>query len=169
VGTPEIVSLSFSIISLVVAAVVALQTYRLSRYQLHIASRHEFLKLLIDIDKELIRDPMLWAHYDNHPLAKLLTDDPVQAAKLEAFAYLKLNLFNMVFEYAREARRVATHEVESFDSWDGFCQHNLANSRILRAIIQRPEFEQVYGKAFAAHVRTLMPVPEPSPVPVTPQ
>jgi hypothetical protein len=155
-GVPETVSLSISIVSLVVAALAAYFSYRLGVRQVHLASRQEFMKLLLEIDKEIIRDPCLWGLFDNHPMAKTRPDEPEHRAKLEAFAYYLLNMFNLVFVYENELQFTSTADRELFASWEHTCRDFLATSQILRDIVESNEFVGLYGCAFTEHMRTLL-------------
>lgn len=162
-GTPEIVSLSVSLFSLLVAGLAAYYSYALGARQLHLASRHEFKKLLLELDKELMRDPSLWGLDISHPMAKIDADSPVQRAKLEAFAFYKLNLFNMVFVYASESRSSSSADSELFEGLDRYCRDCLATEPILAGIVKDEKFERLFGKAFTQHIRKMLPPEVPAP------
>lgn len=78
----ETISLALAILSLIVAGGAAYFTYSLSRHQLRLASRHGFQKPLLEVNRELIRDPELWGVYDSHPMAKIKRDDPHHKAEI---------------------------------------------------------------------------------------
>ena len=84
----EIGSLTIALLSLFVSAFAAYRTYALSHHQLRLGSRHEFQKLLLELNKELVRDPELWGVYDSHEMARVKQDNPTHRAKLEAFSYM---------------------------------------------------------------------------------
>lgn len=173
----EVLSLTLSVISLFVAGFAAYLTYRLGRQQLHLLARHEYHKLLLELDRELMRDPALWGLYDNHEMARHRpVGDAAHTAKLEAFAFLKLNLLEMVFAFEREAGAMNQEDREFFEGWHGTCRDSVYNSALIRDIIDRPDCQEVFGKRFLAHLKQLKrewqqaqaarTAPAPSPAPV---
>src|SRR5262245_1652792 len=102
-------SLAMSGFSLVVAVVSAYISYRISEYQIRLSARNDFQKLLLEANRELIDNPELWAIYDNHPLAaRFNRDDPMQCGRLEAFAYMYVNLLEMVYTFYNESGRMTS-------------------------------------------------------------
>jgi hypothetical protein len=162
VGAPETLSLCISIISLLVAIFAARYSYQLGARQVHLAARHDFLKQLLEVDKELIRDPSLWALYDNHPMAKLRTGDPAHEGRLEAFAYLKFNIYNMVFVYAREMSASSLADRELFECYDHLFRDSLTTSALMRNILKGKDFESLFGKEFTDHLRGMLPPDSPN-------
>ena len=58
----------------------------------------EAQKLLLEINKQFIADPSLFAIYDdNSDNKKALENDPELKAKVESLGYMKLNVFEIVF------------------------------------------------------------------------
>src|SRR5882762_5659163 len=58
----------------------------------------ESQKLLLEINKQYLSNPALFAIYNDHPgREKLLKDCPALADKIKALGYLKLNVFEIVF------------------------------------------------------------------------
>jgi len=56
-------------------------------------------KFLIEVCKQLVAEPLLWCLYDDNPLrneAIYTPNDPLQQAKLRAFAHLHLNMFEII-------------------------------------------------------------------------
>jgi hypothetical protein len=154
VGTAEIVSLTLSIISLFVASVAAYQAYRLGRQQLHFLARQEFHKLLLDLDRELMRDPTLWGIYDDHPMHGLApANDPAHVAKLEAFAFLNINLIELVFAFEQEAGHLSAKDRQFFQGWHGTCRYTVFKSGLIRDIIDRKDCQGLFGQSFLAWVK----------------
>jgi hypothetical protein len=155
VTTSEILSVALSVLSLVVAGIAAYRTYELSRFQLHVGTRHEFQKLLLELNKELIRDPELWGVYDSHPLAQTKRDDPLHKAKLEGFVYMKLNILQIVFAFHSTWQATARDSIGDM-AWHGTAVDFVNDSRLAREVILRPDSAMVYDPRFLAYLKSLI-------------
>ncbi len=151
----EIGSLAVAFISLLVSGLAAYWTNKLSQRQLRLGSRHEFQKLLLELNKELVRDPELWGVYDSHAMAQVNRDDPSHRAKLEAFVYMFLNVFQIVFVFVAEGLSTGRHQSAFFDAWDGTLRDFVCDSSLAREILSRKDSELVYEPAFLTHARSL--------------
>lgn len=161
----EILTVTLSLFSLVVAGLAAYRAHSLSTLQLRLGSRHNFHKLLLDLNKELIRDPTLWAVYDSHPMAAHCGDDVLQRAKLEAFAYMKFNLYHIVFAYYENQDKESEAERDFHRAWDNTCRDFLNDSALGREILSRPETEAIYGPRFVGYLHRLLGSDKPSCLP----
>jgi hypothetical protein len=150
----EIGSLVVATLSLLVACFAAWRTYELGHRQLRLGSRHEFQKLLLEADKELIRDPELWGVYDNHPMTQVARDDPAHKAKLEAFAYMMLNIAHIVFVFIAEGGRANGHERAFLNAYKGAMQDFICNSSLARDLLSRPDAKLIYDPGFLDFMRS---------------
>jgi len=146
--TTEATTLFLSILSLVIAAFAAYRTYVLSEYQLRLNTRNEFQKLTLEIQKELIRDPELYAVYDDHPMVLRRQQNPELYYRLEAFAYMVLNVFDTVFCFYGDSKKLTKSENRSFQMWHGLLADFLRKSSIARTILDRSETREVYTESF---------------------
>jgi hypothetical protein len=156
----EILTLTFSVLSLVVATVAAVATYNnatLVGEQLRLANRTEFQKLLIELNKECIRDPSLLAVYDDHPLPKNVPLDPITVAKLEEYIYMKLNLFELVFLFFHATGSVSDAERATWSIWEAFVKHSIRNSKITQRLVSASDFEEYYSSAYTVFLRGYLP------------
>jgi hypothetical protein len=128
----------------------------MTHWQTHLTARHEFQKLLLDVNKELIRDPTLWGVWHDHPMNAVNRDDPLQKAKLEAFVYMKLNIYHIVFEFSREAGKQGSERRAVLDSWTRTCSDFLNNSKLAKEILARPDTRTVYDPEFLAFLESLI-------------
>jgi hypothetical protein len=109
VPNPPAAPAVFTAIPLIVAVlsfIVSIAAYYLSN---KLATRSLFLegqKFVLEIDRQLLSDPHLWGLYDDRDLNPPDTDpkfDPDARyfqAKLRAFAYLHLNMFEVILTEA---------------------------------------------------------------------
>jgi hypothetical protein len=123
---------------------------------MRLGSRHEFQKLLLELNKELVRDPELWGVYDSHAMARVKSEDPAHRAKLEAFAYMFLNVFQVVFVFlADRVAGASPHEKAFFKAWEGTLRDFVQDSSLAREILSREDSELVYEPSFLALAKSL--------------
>ncbi len=152
----EIATLVISLVSLSISILAAYKTYGLGEYQLRLTNRNEFQKLLIDVDKVLVEHPELWAIYDSHPIPREGMNDPTGRAKLEAFAYMMLNVFECVFTFYGDSPRLTKAEKESFAAWKGFLSSLLQDSSFMRELLDKPNIRLVYNAKLIAEVDSIL-------------
>jgi hypothetical protein len=143
------------IVSLIAIAISILSfalSFKLSRRMADRSLNLEAHKMLLDVDRELITDPKLWAFFDDHPMSTALNlkDDSLQfRSKLEAFAYLMLNMFEIVLVEAPDPVSSGTRNPTNI--WCDFFYDCLTRSSILRSILERPNSARIYNTALLAH------------------
>jgi hypothetical protein len=96
-------------------------------------------KLLIEIDKLLVADPVLWCLYDDGPLRDekgiYLPNDPTQRAKLRAFAHLHLNMFEIILS---EVPKRGVWKRNASNVWYDYFNDTLNRSPMIRDILDEP-------------------------------
>jgi hypothetical protein len=152
----EVASLSVAVLSLFVSSVAAFWTYNLSLRQLRLGSRHEFQKLLLDLNKEMVRDPELWGVYDSQPMAQVKRDEPAHRAKLEAFAYMMLNIFDIVYIFSIEELGERAIEKGYFAAWNGTLRDFVRDSSLAKDLLSRPVAKLVFDPRFLKHAKSFI-------------
>ena len=110
-------------------------SFRLSRRMADRSLNLEAHKMLLDLNRQLIADPRLWVFYDDK--------SPLFRAKLEAFAYLQLNMFEIV---VLEVPEPSTGEDRNPSNvWCDFFFDTLARSSVMRSILDRPNSAKIYN------------------------
>jgi hypothetical protein len=99
-------------------------------------------KLLVEICKQLMDDPKLWAIYDDSRLPELVDNAEFQG-KLRGFAHLHLNMFEIMFLEA--PRRGIIRENQS-DVWVRYFNNTLSNSTLLREVLEEPASKGIWSK-----------------------
>jgi len=85
----------------------------------------ESQKLLLEINKQYLSNPALFAIYNDHPgREKLLKDCPALADKIKALGYLKLNVFEIVFA-------VLPTKGSSYKAWEAYFEDSLKRCPVL--------------------------------------
>jgi hypothetical protein len=98
IWTPGILGAFVSTLAFIGSVYFFLRNRKLSRDIADRAVTFEAQKLLVEINKQFIADPSLFAIYDDNPKNKeALALDKKLKAKVEALGYLKLNVFEIVF------------------------------------------------------------------------
>ena len=148
---PPYLPAAASFLSAVLSFVFFLRNFQLSRKLSDRSTTIEAHKLLLDIDRQLISDPRLWALQDDHPVAAALKEDradPLLAGKLEAFAYMVLNTFEILLAVhpgASDKRGNAEYK-----TWRQFVHDTLKSSVALRRMLEAPAVRGVYGTEILA-------------------
>jgi hypothetical protein len=95
------------------------KTSRLSRHNADRTVTFEAQKLLVEINKQFIADPSLFAIYDDNPEnKKALERYPKLKAKVEALGYMKLNVYEIVFAKLPDDSREGSWKGYFLDSLD---------------------------------------------------
>jgi hypothetical protein len=121
-------------------------TFRLSRRMADRSLNLEAHKMLLDINRQLIGDPRLWTFYDDHPIAndlELKDKSLLFRSKLEAFAYLQLNMFEIVLLEVPEPS--IGEDRNPARVWCDFYFDSLARSSVMRSILERPSSARIYN------------------------
>jgi hypothetical protein len=84
----------------------------------------ESQKLLLEINKQYLSDPTLFAIYKDYPGRDQLLKDPKFLDKLKALGYLKLNVFEIVFA-------ALPTEGSSYKAWEAYFEDSLKRCPVL--------------------------------------
>ena len=128
--------------------------YRITKRMASRSLNLEAQKILLEIDRQLIADAWLWALYDDHPVhtdpefIRKCAGSVYFRAKLEAFAYLKLNMFEVVLAEAPDPARNGKRNVSNV--WLDYFRHTLERSSVFREILGRPDTAQLYNPVLLA-------------------
>jgi hypothetical protein len=139
--------------ALVLSAYSAFNTWRISSHQDHAIKRQECQALLFDMNKELIRDPRLFAIYDDHPMSKIARS-PEDEGRIEAFAYYHANMMEIVYInlatsnwYSRSSDFDAVR-----DAWHRWTVYLLKNCSPIKKLISDSSILENYNERFAAYI-----------------
>jgi hypothetical protein len=117
-----------AVVSLLGAATSALYARKSALQNRQIADRTvtvEAQKLLLEINKQYISDPNLFAIYDDHPgRDQLLKNDPKFLEKIKAMGYLKLNVFEVIFE--------VLPNLNAYPAWAAYFEDSIRRCSVLR-------------------------------------
>jgi hypothetical protein len=90
-------------------------------------------------------DPTLWGIYDDHPVRKTrefmeAEKSPLFNAKLQAFAYLLLNTFEIILSEAPQEQD-ATQDTWS-NVWRKYFENTVTRSSIVRSILEHSDLHR---------------------------
>jgi hypothetical protein len=135
------------LISMIVAALSAVFSWWNYRLSNKLATRSLFLegqKFVLEIDRQLLSDPHLWGLYDDGdralPDPKFDPDAPLFQAKLRAFAYLHLNMFEVILTEASEPGLRGRGMAKV---WLTYFHDTLSRSRLVRRVLD--EYPQLWN------------------------
>jgi hypothetical protein len=115
-----LVSLGIAVSSLLVSIINERRTWRFTQLAFRRSAEHDHYQELIDIDRNLITYPELWAVFDGHPLSHnpAIKADPVQTARREAYIWAVLTLYEMIYTfYHGRLGRLNRQDREEWESW----------------------------------------------------
>jgi hypothetical protein len=111
-------------------------------------------KFLIDVCKQLVSEPVLWCVYDDEPLRKEKIydiSDPIQQAKLRAFAHLHLNMFEIIVNEVPKPAVLGKRTASNV--WYDYLGDTLTRSRMIREILEEPASKQIWSDALHKEYR----------------
>lgn len=144
----SLVSFIISIVSFVLTAVTVIFTYRFNRITIRNSAKQEHQKMLLDINKMLLAEPVLWAVYDDHPMSAEIDLTPEMQAKLDALIYYYLNFFDVVYEFYNIHIIANKNDKETWKSWKAYIRKFISGSARSRELIKQSGSlyeEGVYG------------------------
>ncbi len=106
-------------------------------------------KFLIEVCKQLVAEPVLWCLYDDNPLrneAIYTPTDPLQQAKLRAFAHLHLNMFEIIVNEVPRPSRWKWRRNAS-NVWYDYLHDTFDRSTTTREILDEPIAEKIWSNA----------------------
>ena len=105
-------------------------------------------KFLIEVCKQLVAEPVLWCLYDDDRLRSeedvYHANDPVQHAKLRAFAHLHLNMFEII---VNEVPKPSAWRRNASNVWYDYLDDTLTRSRMIRDILEEPASKKIWSDA----------------------
>lgn len=136
------------------------------------AAYNDYQKLLIEWNKECIKEPFLTAVNDDiHEEFESTHSQPFNAfknaggeRKMSNFSYMQLNTFEIVFEFEQRipGRLVAfflcifcltNHQHEA---WMSYFRYQVSRSSVMRGLIARDDLEQYYTKRFSRFAKSVL-------------
>jgi hypothetical protein len=145
------------IVSIIAAALGWFSYWRNIRLAKRNANRSIYVdgqKFLIDVCKQLVSEPVLWCVYDDEPLRKEKIydiNDPIQQAKLRAFAHLHLNMFEIVVNEVPKPAVLGKRTASNV--WYDYLRDTLSRSRMIREILEEPANKRIWSDALHKEYR----------------
>ena len=153
-GVKDYIGPIVSIVAAILSFVYFWRGFRLSKRMTDRSLNLEAQKMLLEINRQLISDPWLWSIYDDHPVR---SDSEFESkcgqsrlfqAKLQAFAYLCLNMFEVVLAEAPEPEQQGHRNASNH--WVDFFRHAVSRSTVVREILEASEARQLYDPVLIA-------------------
>ena len=126
-------------------------------YEFRVSQRIEFQRMLLECSRCLVEHPELWALYrTNWPSVGYTPgQDASLDWRLKSFAYMHLNMFEIVCSYFMDNPEETIKEEESAVAWESYLRHCLDESPMMAEIVKSNNMKSVYGKKFVTYVRRL--------------
>jgi hypothetical protein len=170
----DIIVPAFSLLGAGVSGFFAWKAVRVAKRNADRTIYIEGHRILIDICKQLAADPILWCLYDDAALredARYFSDNPIQHAKIRAFAHLHLNMFEIIFKEIpkpkrhrkirasahlhlfRETQKKETlkpkwHGKDDFsETWQRYFADTLSRSRTITGILEEDASNRIWSRS----------------------
>jgi hypothetical protein len=150
--TLQLVSLILSILALVISAYVAFRNWRYTEISVGYAARNNYVNALLEIDKQLITRPELWAIYDTHYMSAARGDSLEERARREAFILFHLNLFETVFDDYKLRLRFRSMDRQYWNAWRGYVADFFRTSSEARELFRRIESKELFLPGFETFI-----------------
>jgi hypothetical protein len=152
----ETITLTISIVSLSISVVAAYKSYRFEQYQLRLNTRKQFQPFLVDTNRAIIEHPELSAFYDSSSIPSDLLNNPIERARVEAYAHMLLNVLESVFGFYGNSMRLTKEERVSFESWKDYLRDTLERSSLARELWSKPNIQSIYNPTLVAEIESVI-------------
>jgi hypothetical protein len=127
-----------SAVAALISAYFAWKTGKATRANANRSIYVDGQKFLIEVCKLLVDEPVLWCLYDDNPLRSnpvYRPNDPLQHAKLRAFAHLHLNMFEII---VNEVPKPSWWRRNASNVWYDYLEDTFNRCPLVRSILEEP-------------------------------
>ena len=145
----EILTITISGLSLIVSVIVGYKMFALGLRQLKLANRLELQKMLLELNKEFLRDPSLCAYrdlYRSRLNIETITDE--HRDRIETILHMLLNLLELVFIYFSPNKSMTKVDKREWEIWQNYFRNTLQDSSFLRTMLQDDAVMKEYDLDF---------------------
>jgi hypothetical protein len=124
-----------------------------NQWSIRRSARQDHIRMLLDIDKQLIEKPELWLIYDDYPAPAGRQQDPWDPARREAFIYFHLNMFEAVFDFHRWLAPTWEVDKEYEKSWKHYVKDFFDRSSEARRVWEIQRTRTLYSTGFVSFIQ----------------
>jgi hypothetical protein len=149
----DLVSISISVAALAVSITVAGRTRHYNRAAMRSVSRNNYMNALLNLNREIMSHPELWAVYDPHWRPDKY-DTVEEKARRRAFIGYHLNLFELFYADYHQQRRDTTDSDahEHWNAWDRYVRWFLSASGEAREIVNDQDAMALLHREFREYL-----------------
>jgi hypothetical protein len=166
--TQQLVPLVLSFLALMVSIYGPLRNWWYTEISVGYAARNNYSNALLEIDKQLIARPELWAIYDTHYMSATRSEAPAERARREAFILFHFNLFETVFDDYKLRLKFRSMDRQYWSSWRDYVTDFFRASSEARLLFRRIETKRLFLPAFQEFICQVITEVEVKPVPPAP-
>lgn len=148
--------LTISILAPSVAVVAAAFTITNNRKVIRNTSRQEHVRLFIEVDKQMLNDPELWAIYDGHEICKTFTDNVIKKAKRKTFIFLILNCHDCIFDFYNNTIWKSKTDKLYWEHWDRLLKQFFFSSTEVREVATYAIKTKIYHEKFVQYMQSIL-------------
>jgi len=154
----DLITLVPSSAALIVSLVVAARTRHYNRTTLRAASRNNYMNALLNINREIVGHPELWAVYDPRwrPAGHELQ---TEAVRRRAFIWYHINLFELFYTDYHQYRLGPPDSADRqhWDAWDNYIRSFLEASPEAQAIVRDKASMALLNRDFRNYLSDRLP------------
>lgn len=163
---------NFAIVVSLAGAAASLCAAFLATMSARSAAYNDYHKLLIEWNKECIKEPFLAAVNDdirkafesNNSEAFTTFQNTGGEGKMRNFSYMQLNTFEIVFEFEKRMPGqivafflcICCRTNHQHEAWMRYFRYQVSRSSVMRGLIARDDLEEYYTKRFARFAKSVL-------------
>jgi hypothetical protein len=137
------------------ALLVGFAVWWFNQLSIRRSARQDHVRMLLDIDRQLIEKPELWLVYDDFPVPSGEKKDKCawDPARRKAFVYFHLNTFEAFFDFHRSLAPIWEVDKEYEKSWKHYIKDFFKRSPEARELWGESRTQDQFSKGFVDFIR----------------
>jgi hypothetical protein len=153
-GEPQAVSALGTWVAAIFAGIIGFLAYRINANNLRGQRVHNQIKMVLDIDKELISCPQLWGIFDGEKVIPMAPPDFNTLLKQKAFVFSYFNMFDFIYGFYARSMRIwrFKRDKEDWVAWLAYMKDFFKKSGYARELWKTHKRIGMYPKSFERFV-----------------
>jgi hypothetical protein len=167
-GEPVAYSALGTMVAAIIAAVIGLIALRINANTVRGQRIHEQIRMVLEIDKEMIGRPELWAIYEDENVPDPRETDATLPWRKKALVFSYFNMFDFVYGfYERRAWMWLkpwpyNRDRQDWRAWENYMKSFFAKSEFARGLWKSNRDSGIYPKSFTRFVNKKLLPPDAS-------
>jgi hypothetical protein len=160
-GEPTAYGALGTMIAAFFAAIIGLVALRINANTVRGQRVHEQIRMLLDIDQEMSRDPQLWGIFPDEGIVAPTTPDPLLPWKKKGLLFRYFNMFDIVYGFYRRKIWMWIQPWPSMDrqnwmAWRIYIKRFFDRSKDAQDLWQDDKTKGIYAKYFTKFINKIV-------------